>query len=320
MPLASPAIAACERCNGTGQYHGTRRDGSAYIGRCFACQGYRPSGYRSYRTGAVAAPVALAPAPEGSPMPVLGIARGQDALRAFKAAHPAEYDWLTAQAAAGVNFAASLLSGLQRYGNLTPRQLAAVQRNLGQVEASMVDAAVEPAIGTGLDGQPVTESQMRAGTPVSISSLIPARPAPLGDVIGRDLVTIDMGQIFTAFDAAAASGLRKVRLTLGEVELRRTGERFRFGSGNVMVYTRGTYRGYVSRDNVFHLGTGRHMGPSDLNLVQTICADPLSAARTHGQDTGRCACCGRLLTDPVSVMQSIGPICLRRFFPSVPAF
>lgn len=300
------AAATCERCNGTGQYHGTRLDGSSYIGRCFACQGYRPSGHRSYRTGTVAAPDAparssgLLTVPAGQPAPVLGVARGVAACTAFAAVHPAEYDWLVAQSAAGVNFAASLLSGLQRYGNLTPRQLAAVQRNLGQVEQH-----IEPA------QEAVAAIAAASAATVDLIDRPAERAAAIIERITP--ITIDMSQIFAAFDAAAASGLRKVRLTLGNIELRRTGERFRHGSGNVMIYLGGQYRGYVSRDNVFHLGVGRVLTPTEADLVRAAVADPQSAARTHGQDTGRCACCSRLLTDPVSVMQSIGPICAQRF-------
>jgi len=41
----------------------------------------------------------------------------------------AVYDWIAANAGKN-NFATSLLEGLQRYGSLTERQVAAVERNL----------------------------------------------------------------------------------------------------------------------------------------------------------------------------------------------
>lgn len=290
MPTTSPATATCERCNGTGQYHGTRRDGTSYIGRCFACQGYQRSGHRSYRTGTVAAPT----------VPVTITPR----MAAFQAQYPAEFAWLQANSAAGVGFASSLLAGMARYGGLTPRQLAAVQRNLGQVEP-VATAAVNPP-----DVTESLQSQIAETGTAAVVITPPAPPAP---------VTIDMSQIFAAFDAAAASGLRKVRLTLGDIELRRTGERFRHGSGNVMIYLNGQYRGYVSRDNVFHLGVGRVLTPTEADHVRAAVADPQSAARTHGLDSNHCSCCGKLLTDPVSTMTGIGPICLRRYFPSAAA-
>lgn len=39
-------------------------------------------------------------------------------------------------------------------------------------------------------------------------------------------------------------------------------------------------------------------------------ADPVAAAKAYGKLTGRCSVCGRTLTDPNSVEQGIGPVCL----------
>jgi Family of unknown function (DUF6011) len=43
--------------------------------------------------------------------------------------------------------------------------------------------------------------------------------------------------------------------------------------------------------------------------LAVIAADPAAAARVSGKDTGICCCCGRVLTDPVSIANGIGPIC-----------
>jgi hypothetical protein len=48
--------------------------------------------------------------------------------------------------------------------------------------------------------------------------------------------------------------------------------------------------------------------------LERIEADPLAAARENGVLTGRCSCCGRPLTDPVSIGFGIGPICRERGF------
>lgn len=39
----------------------------------------------------------------------------------------------------------------------------------------------------------------------------------------------------------------------------------------------------------------------------------LEEAREYGKQTGRCLACGRLLTDPKSVSEGVGPVCARRF-------
>jgi len=40
-----------------------------------------------------------------------------------------------------------------------------------------------------------------------------------------------------------------------------------------------------------------------------VAADPLAAAVAYGAKTGRCSCCGRILTNELSVELGIGPIC-----------
>jgi hypothetical protein len=42
-------------------------------------------------------------------------------------------------------------------------------------------------------------------------------------------------------------------------------------------------------------------------------ADPMAAAAEYGILTGRCGCCSRELTDPVSIERGIGPICAEKF-------
>jgi hypothetical protein len=51
-----------------------------------------------------------------------------------------------------------------------------------------------------------------------------------------------------------------------------------------------------------------------LVALAAVEADPLAAARDNGVKTGRCSCCGRPLTDPVSIGFGIGPICRERGF------
>jgi hypothetical protein len=50
-----------------------------------------------------------------------------------------------------------------------------------------------------------------------------------------------------------------------------------------------------------------------LEGVVSAAANPLEAARLHGQRTGSCSCCGRELTNAESIALGIGPICRERF-------
>lgn len=46
-----------------------------------------------------------------------------------------------------------------------------------------------------------------------------------------------------------------------------------------------------------------------VSALEKIAIDPAEAARLYGKETGSCSCCGRELTDPVSIEAGIGPIC-----------
>ena len=64
-----------------------------------------------------------------------------EVVDAWKAAHPAEFDWLHTASRADNDFACSLMGALNRYGKLTDNQLAAVRKNIARV-ATRKEAAV----------------------------------------------------------------------------------------------------------------------------------------------------------------------------------
>lgn len=338
MPNESAQTLNCTRCNGTGEYHGTRRDGTSYIGRCFTCQGGPRVAYGRGRWSRRAAPVPVFVAPQAPAAVSTDTPRMAANWETFAGAFPAEALWLVNNASAGVDFARSLMQGCKRYGGLTPRQLAAVRRNLQTADAPgiVLPADVGPAVdardavgftaaqraeldtalaNAHVDGLTLTApAQILSPRPVT-----PPAPAP---------ITIDMDRVRVAMDAAAASGLRKVRLTLGNVEFKLSGPRFRGGQGMILCYYRTplqadasmthAYCGYVDRENRFHIAnafrySNQNLPAGALDAFRSAAADPQAAARTHGADTGYCSCCRRLLTDPPSVMAGIGPVCITRF-------
>lgn len=117
----------CPKCNGRGVY---RAMYGGYVGGCNRCKGKKViqvSLLEAKQREAAAAEKLAA-----RDRKVYDIAAN---AAAWRAANPAEAAWLAAQADAGLAFAQSLLAGLQRYGALTPNQLAAVQRNVAQASA-----------------------------------------------------------------------------------------------------------------------------------------------------------------------------------------
>jgi len=81
-------------------------------------------------------------------------------------------------------------------------------------------------------------------------------------------------------------------------------------AGAVYVKRGSDYQGKIV-GGTFTPSSGCAKGTSD-NIV-TVSADPRGEAVRHGKETGRCSCCGRTLTDPVSIELGIGPICINNW-------
>lgn len=73
-----------------------------------------------------------------------------------------------------------------------------------------------------------------------------------------------------------------------------------------VYYPTGAYAGKITPAGVFY---------GDNNLGDALAKaneNPQQAAVAYGRQTGNCSCCGRELSDPVSIFGGIGPICLGR--------
>jgi hypothetical protein len=79
-------------------------------------------------------------------------------------------------------------------------------------------------------------------------------------------------------------------------------------AGALYLYREGDYCGKITPSGVCYSPVAQQLEPT---LAQAT-SDPVAAAQAYGRDTGSCACCGRTLTDPVSIWAAIGPICLER--------
>lgn len=91
----------------------------------------------------------------------------------------------------------------------------------------------------------------------------------------------------------------------------------RFEGATVKAVTKGPNVGcvYVFTPGGMYVGkitpAGVYYGDENLKEALTKATEnPQEAAVAYGRQTGNCSCCGRLLTDPVSIFGGIGPICL----------
>ena len=124
-------------------------------------------------------------------------------------------------------------------------------------------------------------------------------------------VSVDLSPVHAMFAAAMASGYKRptyraagVALSLAPLHGRNAGAIY------VKDDETGDYLGKVTPELEFRPVRGA--GDVAAALAK-IAADPAAEAVAYGKLTGRCSCCGRELTDPVSVERGIGPICADRW-------
>ena len=170
-------------------------------------------------------------------------------------------------------FAYSMRAAVERYTRLTERQLEAVRRCMGDDQRT----AAGPSTGS---------------------------------------VTMDDRALRERLQSAETSGLRKIKLHFGNLVIQPAPATGR-NPGALYVLDRGIYIGklsggeFVPGRDFARLEEGERIAMID--AIVAILADPAAAVRRYGHETGICSCCGRTLTDPVSIAAGIGPICASRF-------
>lgn len=116
---------------------------------------------------------------------------------------------------------------------------------------------------------------------------------------------VDISAIETLFNTARESGLKRLAFRTVHIDISAAKETSN-NPGALYVKHDGEYVGKIAGGK-FH--ATRAAKDDTLPLIIEVAADPLGMARFYGKQTGKCSCCGRELTDPVSVANGIGPIC-----------
>lgn len=119
---------------------------------------------------------------------------------------------------------------------------------------------------------------------------------------------ITVAKIEEAFAAARASGLKRLALNLAAFTFKPAGANSR-NPGAIYV-TGDAYLGKIVGGKFFG---SRECTPEIEAAILAVAANPEAAAVAYGKQTGSCSCCGRELTDPVSVERGIGPICAQKW-------
>jgi hypothetical protein len=121
---------------------------------------------------------------------------------------------------------------------------------------------------------------------------------------------VSAAAVLEAFDRARANGIASPGLRLGDFRFKLAPPAGR-NAGAIYVTRNRTYLGKILY--------GRFQPVSECDQVTAdaivaAASDPLAAAVAYGRETGRCSCCGRLLSQEESVRLGIGPICRGRYF------
>lgn len=175
--------------------------------------------------------------------------------------------------AATFNFAAAMAHAVAQYGELTERQLETVQRLMAQ------DAE--------RDAARAVEREQRAASAPEVS----------------------VAAIETAFATAQQNGLRFPKLRLDTFTFSLAGANSK-NAGAIYVKEGGDYLGKMQGGKFFRVRTTTD---EQERRIVVAAADPDAAARAYGLRTGSCSCCGRELTNKVSIDLGIGPICRAKY-------
>lgn len=254
----------CTKCGGSGVYRGYSSRGH----KCFECDGV---GFKEFKTAPDVRAKHRLKAAEKRQQKVNVLA---ERASRYHAEHPEVSAWLLANAKTADDFASSLLGAIDKYGHLTERQEAAVERCIARDAERKAEWARQDA------------ARAAAAPAVSIAAV----EASLAN--------------------AKASGIQFPKLRLADFVFSPAGASSA-NAGSIYVKTRdGDYLGKIQNGKFLKV---RACTDEQEAEVVEVASDPKQAAIAYGRRTGSCSCCGRTLTNHASIELGIGPICAEKF-------
>ncbi len=286
VPAPAPIVAAVETaCDEADAFHAARGHAtvdktSPYFHPCKKCngsgiyRGYSRYGSTCFTCKGTGGKMLKTTREDAAAAKVAKAARAarevESKLEAFARTYPEEYASLLAGKEKGKSFQIDMLQCIAQYGHLTERQMTAVQNGMERERQWAEQRAAEKAA--------------------------EAARAPL--------VTDKLEQ---AFAAMHANGLKRPVLRFAGFTVSEAGATSK-NAGALYLKDGGTYLGKIAGGKLFASYDGKQR-TGLVEAIESAMVDPVASAKAFGRETGRCSCCGRTLTDPVSVANGIGPIC-----------
>lgn len=310
----------CDACAGTGFYQGVRIHEERE--HCFKCRG---KGYfmtspadREKAKQQRAARKQKQADEKATQFKEMIAARGED----FEA-------WFNERVEAKDAFFSNIFASGCKYGSLTDRQNAVIersyQRHLEAMDKSVAFKADNAAVVEWLEAnagqkKSVIEGEYEDNFAASLlkslnqwGSLSEKQIAAVQRIIDADKnkVVIDLTRIHGLFDSAKTNGAKKPVIRIDGLKLSLAPLS---GKNAGCIYVKdnhGEYLGKITEEGKFF---GMRSAPADTEkrLVE-LAKDPRGAMVKFGQITGQCSCCGRELTNKASIELGIGPICAEKF-------
>lgn len=113
---------------------------------------------------------------------------------------------------------------------------------------------------------------------------------------------IGIAAINALFETAMGNGLKAPQFRTERLTIKVA----KHHADTLYVTDKGDYAGKIVSGKFYAV---REASKDVTDLLVEIAKDPKGAAIAYGRSTGICCCCGKGLTDPVSVANGIGPIC-----------
>lgn len=121
--------------------------------------------------------------------------------------------------------------------------------------------------------------------------------------------TIAISRIEDAFASASAKGIKRPALNLDTFKFKPASAHSK-NAGSIYVTEDEQYLGRISGGKFI---CTRECGEERQARVVAAAADPEAAAVAYGKRFGTCSCCGRTLTNGISIDRGIGPICANKY-------